>query len=110
MGAGADQKIHVFGGVVHLMEAPEQGYFMRPAMTPVETEISDEERRKAAQPQRPSGDRRVNLPRHESVGNIGRNAERNDEHEVGQKAAQEIESQVADRLSAKDLLRVHGEQ
>ena len=46
MGAGADQKIDVVGSVVHLVKAPQERDFVRPAVTPVEAEIGRRRRRR----------------------------------------------------------------
>lgn len=93
--------------VVERVEAPQEWNFMGPTVTPVEAQIGNHERRQAAQPQRPGGNRGVHAHRNIAVSDIGGDGQRNHKQQVGHHAADEIEPEIAEGRLGKYFLSMH---
>src|SRR5262249_15248168 len=98
------------GAVVDGMKAPEKRDLVRPAMTPVETDLADDQSREKALPQRPSSDESLHRVWNEHVGRERKNRQRYGEQQSWNNDSDEVIAQILKKTFAKELLLADREQ
>jgi hypothetical protein len=106
MGAGAHQEINVLGAAVDGVEAPEEGYFVGPAMAPIRADVTGNERGEDPKPVGPYRDRRSETTGNRVVNEPSHQCKRSPQQEAGNETDEEVIGDIGEDRFPEYLLRV----